>query len=68
MGRRDARRKFEAIWSAREQRIDRYNARERIVTTGRAWLNGRETPNMDDYHAAVEQMAAERAEVIAVAW
>jgi hypothetical protein len=64
MGRREARRKFEAIWSARLRRIDDYNARERTATLGHAWLAGRETPTMDDYNAAAEQMAAERARVI----
>jgi hypothetical protein len=64
MGRREARRRFDAVWSARQQRIERYNERERTVTMGHAWLSGREMPNKDDYHAAVEQMAAERARVI----
>ena len=64
MGRREARRRFDAIWSARQQRIDRYNERERTVTLGHAWLAGRETPTMDDYSAAAEQMAAERARVM----
>jgi hypothetical protein len=64
MGRRAARRRFDAIWSARQRRIDRYNARERTVTMGHAWLNDRDEPSMDDYNAAVAQMAAERARVI----
>jgi hypothetical protein len=68
MGRREARLRFEKFWAARQQRIGRYNERERIVTTGLAWFNGRETPSMADYNAATELMAAERAAVIAVAW
>ena len=67
MGRREARRIFNAIWSAREKRLDRHNARERNVTLGYAWLAGRNEPSMADYHEAVAQMAAERETVMRVA-
>lgn len=65
---KEARRRFEAVWSARQRRIDRYNAREAAATEGHASLYGRQRPNVNDYFAATERMAAEREIAFAPLW